>query len=209
MPIGPMIRGALGPFERTAAEWYRSAFVNLDRFVGDIAENVPASRILEIGCGEGAVCERLTAAYPQAEIVGIDITPRLGRLFRGDARRVKFQKQTIQELAADQPGSFDLVIIADVLHHVPWELHAEFLRAAVIALRPGGWLVVKDWERRRNVAHWMCHFSDRVITGDRVRYGTPDYFEPLIAAAAGPGAVKRVTRCPPWKNNISYFAQVG
>ena len=40
-------------------------------------------RILEVGCGEGAVSERLAALYPNAEITAIDITPNVGRLYAG------------------------------------------------------------------------------------------------------------------------------
>jgi len=209
MPIGPLVRRALGPFEHAAAERFRSIFFNLDRFIDDVAETVPAARILEVGCGEGAVCRRLADAYPEAEIVGIDITPRLGRLFQGDRTRVTFRRCYVQELAADGPEPFDLVVVADVLHHVPWQFHAEFLHSARRLLKPGGWLVVKDWERRFTPIHWAAYFIDRVITGDRISYGTSEDFRSRIAENVGVAVDEPPRRYPPWRNNMAFFVQVG
>ena len=79
MPIGPIIRQMLGPFERSASELYRSVFVNLNAFADQIKQWTSASNILELGCGEGAVAERLVDRFPNVNYTGIDITPRVGR----------------------------------------------------------------------------------------------------------------------------------
>src|SRR5262245_55263677 len=173
MPIGPFIRRCLGPLERPVTDLYRAGFINLGRFVRLVHETAPdAEHILEVGCGEGTVLERLALLYPHSHLIGIDITPKLGRMFRGDQQRVTFRRQTIQELAAEQPEQFDLVVVCDVLHHVPWDMHVEFVRALARATRPNGWLILKDWERRDNVIHAVAHFADARITGDTVRYRT-------------------------------------
>jgi 2-polyprenyl-6-hydroxyphenyl methylase/3-demethylubiquinone-9 3-methyltransferase len=205
MPIGPIIRRCFGPLERPVTDLYRACFVNLGRFVRLVAEVAPGARdILEVGCGEGAVLERLAQAYPEARLTGIDITPKVGRLFRGDRSRVNFRQETIQQFAAEPPGRFDLVVISDVVHHVPWEMHTEFLREAFRPLRPGGVFVLKDWERRRNLIHPIGYFSDRVLTGDTIRYRTAAEFRELIAAAVGPGRIVREDRIPPWPNNLVF-----
>ena len=86
MPIGPAIRQMFGPFENHVSEFYRGIFVDLNSLVDKIQQWSPASNILEVGCGEGAVIERLVKAFPESNITGIDITPRVGRLFQGDRR---------------------------------------------------------------------------------------------------------------------------
>jgi 2-polyprenyl-6-hydroxyphenyl methylase/3-demethylubiquinone-9 3-methyltransferase len=208
MPIGPTIRRLLGPLERPTTDLYRAFFVSLGVQVGRVRRWAPgATDILEIGCGEGAVCDRLAAAYPTARITGIDITPRAGRLSRPHAGRVRFAKATAKEFAAAHPGRFDLVLICDVLHHVPWDAHSDLLSAAGRLLRPGGVLVVKDWERILNVGHALCAFSDRVLTGDAVRYGTAADFRRLLEAVFGPGTVAGQARVPPWPNNLIFFVR--
>ena len=65
-------------------------------------------RILEVGCGEGAMTERLTKAYPAATVTGTDITPRIGRLFRGDAAKVRFLRSRVEDVALNEPASVRL-----------------------------------------------------------------------------------------------------
>ena len=95
----------------------------------------------------GALTERLSLVYPKARITGIDITPKVGRLYCGDRERVTFNQQTIHDLVAGNPASFDLILISDVIHHVPWELHEQLLTDAAKGLEPGGRFVLKDWEK--------------------------------------------------------------
>lgn len=208
MPLGPMIRHALGSFEKPISEAYRGIFIDLDAFVTQIRCWAPASNILEVGCGEGAVIERLANAYPNADITGIDITPRVGRLFQGDKRRVKFQHKTIQEFAPSNLASFDLIIMCDILHHIPWQFHQEILREAGKVLKPDGYLVLKDWERSFSAFHLLCHFSDRFLTGDHVKYKSAAELHGLIEDVFGSGAIQMELRIPPRNNNIAYLVGI-
>ena len=82
VPIGPLIRRAFGPYEGAAAEGFRRIFVDLEDFIARLQEWVPnPGLILEVGCGEGAIAERLAKAYPASAILGSDICPTVGRLF--------------------------------------------------------------------------------------------------------------------------------
>src|SRR5882724_6646064 len=112
MPLGPIIRRMFGPYERQVSEVYRSIYIDIDAFVGKIREWQPsAQRILEVGCGEGSVTERLSLAYPAADIKAIDITRRLGRLYSGTGGNVRFSQCTVQEIATRKPGQYDLVVL--------------------------------------------------------------------------------------------------
>jgi len=99
MAIGPFVRQMLGPLERPVSELYRGMFVDLTSLARKIKERIPAANILEVGCGEGTVTERLARAYANARVTGIDITPRIGRMFRGDLKRVSFKQETIKDFA--------------------------------------------------------------------------------------------------------------
>src|SRR5262249_23805440 len=135
------------------------------------------------------------------------VAPRVGRLFRGDRDRVVFQRQTIQSFAAARPASFDLVVICDVMHHVPWDVHADLLAHARRTLKPGGRFALKDWEDRNNLIHWACYLSDRYLTGDRIRYGTVSHFRALIGRVFGPNHIEQELRVPPWPNNVAFFVR--
>ena len=203
MSLGRFIRGLFGPYERQITAAYRSIYVDIDAYVDGIRKWVPSARnILEVGCGEGAVTERLAAAYPSAEITAIDISPRLGRLYRGPAGRVRFLERTVQEVAAAEPGRYDLAMLADVLHHVPVPLRGELLDSVRAALAPGGAFVFKDWERSATPIHWLCHASDRWLTGDKVAYMKRGEAKAALARSFGNGSIAAEAWVRPWRNNF-------
>lgn len=208
MSFGQFIRRMFGPHERQISEFYRSIYVDVDDYIAGISKRVPnARRILEVGCGEGAVSERLAAAYPNAEIVGIDVTPRVGRLYAGPPQRVHFLQATIQEYHAAAPGQFDLILLADVLHHVPLQFRGSLLETIRTMISPGGHLAFKEWERNRMPIHWLAYFSDRWITGDRVSYMSRDEIYQLITQSFGRNAIVAEDRVRPWRNNFALLVR--
>ena len=171
MQPGPVIRRLFGPNEHKVAEAYRHIFVDLDDFARLIRTWVPqAQRILEVGCGEGAMTERITRIYPTAAVTAIDITPKVGRLFRGDRTHVTFCQESVESVANRQPASFDLVILADVIHHVPVDARRSLYARSIRAMTSDGNFIFKDWVITKTPIHWLCGVSDRYLTGDKVSY---------------------------------------
>jgi 2-polyprenyl-6-hydroxyphenyl methylase/3-demethylubiquinone-9 3-methyltransferase len=206
--IGQLVRGMFGPYERPISDAYRAIFLDIGDFVSQIQRWRPdASRILEVGCGEGALIERLRVSYPDADITGIDLTPRLGRLYGGPRERVRFIQCPVEDIAAAEPGQYDLVALCDVLHHVPEAVRQSLLDAIRATLAPGGVLVFKDWERTGTLIHWLCYASDRWITGDRVAYMTRDEMRTRLSASFGADALIAEARTAPWRNNIAMLIQ--
>ncbi|MGA3402674.1 MAG: class I SAM-dependent methyltransferase [Acetobacteraceae bacterium] len=198
-----MIRGMFGPYERWISDGYRALYLD----IGDLAERVHqwrpvARKILEVGCGEGAVTEQLHATYPTAEITSIDITPRLGRLYRGSRDGVRFIQCHVQEIAATEPGQYDLVVLCDVLHHVPAASRQELLDAIRITMASGGVFIFKDWERNATPIHWLCHASDRWLTGDRISYMTRAEMRETLVRSFGEPALVAEASVARWRNNI-------
>ncbi|WP_238368505.1 class I SAM-dependent methyltransferase [Mesobacterium pallidum] len=206
--IGRTVRKAFGPYERQVSELYRRIFIDLEDMSRAIRDWSEPTDILEIGCGEGALAERLTRDFPQAHYTGIDIIPHLGRLYEGPADRVQFQQVTAEDLAVQQPGRFDLVVINDVLHHVPDALREGILVAARDLLAPGGKLVFKDWVRRPTPIHAAVYVADVHVGGDKgVRYMPLDEQEALIARVFGAGAVTARRSIAPWGQNLAFLVE--
>jgi 2-polyprenyl-3-methyl-5-hydroxy-6-metoxy-1,4-benzoquinol methylase len=206
MAIGYFIRQLLGPLESPISNFYRSVFIDITAFVSCIQKWIPeANNIIELGCGEGAITERLIQTYKNACITGIDISPQVGRMYRGDRSRVIFKQQTIKDFIQDNAANFDFLVISDVMHHVPWTMHEDLLRDAGKTLRQGGYLILKDWERSSTPIHALCYFCDRYITGDLVRYKTTDEFRELIKSIFGENSIQSETKIRPWTNNIVFL----
>jgi ubiquinone/menaquinone biosynthesis C-methylase UbiE len=115
----------------------------LETYLAEIALP-PAARVLEIGCGTGAVT-RVLARWPGvAEVAGVDPSP----IFLAKARELAAGIDNVAYHEADgrslpfDGGSFDGVVIHTVLSHVPGP--ERVLAEAGRVLRPGGWLAVFD-----------------------------------------------------------------
>jgi trans-aconitate methyltransferase len=76
------------------------------------------ARIAEIGCGIGAVCWRLSQRWPEAEIIGMDISEKSLEI----ARRIFGSRQISFCAGALEPGKlsgqFDLIVLMDVYEHI-------------------------------------------------------------------------------------------
>jgi SAM-dependent methyltransferase len=92
-------------------------------------------RVLEVGPGPGEVSERMLNELG-CEVVALDVSERMVELCR--ARGVDARGGDVQELPF-AAGSFDLVVAAWVLFHVP-DLDRGLAEIACV-LRPGGRLV--------------------------------------------------------------------
>jgi 2-polyprenyl-3-methyl-5-hydroxy-6-metoxy-1,4-benzoquinol methylase len=207
--IGGSIRRLFGPYERQVSERYRSIYLDVDAYVATLRAWVPdPRRVLEVGCGEGVVSERLVALYPNAEIVAIDITPNVGRLYAGPPDRVRFAETTVEAFAAREQGKFDLIVLADVIHHVPpGTARQSILETIKFLLAGDGHFAFKDWERTRTPIHWLGYFSDRWITGDRISYMSGEEIRAVLKEVFGSGSLRAEARVPPWRNNISLLVR--
>lgn len=199
--LGTAVRTRLGRWEIPAADAYRSLFINLEDAATLVSSVCPAERILEIGCGDGSFAQRVLDRYPTARYVGIDVAPEPGRLFRGDASRASFRSVGSAEFRSESPEPFDLVLLVDVLHHVPTELRDDLLRDVQRLTRPGGHYVVKEWEPTRTLGHWTAWAADRFITGDRLNHVGSAELKALLADLLGDQLVIEA-RVPPRRNNL-------
>ncbi len=105
-----------------------------------IAENADVSgrSVLDIGCGGGLLTESL--ARLGAQVTGIDLSPDLLELARrhaaGQGLQITYREMSAEQLASQQPASFDVVTCMEVLEHIPDP--QQVVRACSQLLKPGG-----------------------------------------------------------------------
>ena len=103
------------------------------------------ARCLEVGAGGGSVARRLAEHVgPSGSVLATDIDPRW--FASGDVSTIEVRRH---DIAHDPlPASeFDLVHARLVLIHLP--KRDAVLQRMVAALRPGGWLVLEDYDLER------------------------------------------------------------
>jgi ubiquinone/menaquinone biosynthesis C-methylase UbiE len=154
-----------------------------------IAEARP-ERILEVGCGEGELAERLQRELG-AEVLAVDQSARMVEITR--ARGVNALVGNVEQL--DLPdGSFDCVVAAWMLFHVSNLERA--LAEIVRVLAPGGRLVavtngsdhLKELFDLVGVRAWVSNFSaddaDRILPRHFTRVGRRDAHGWMVFADA-------------------------
>ncbi len=103
----------------------------------------PRDRLLDVGCGTGALLARLARTHPPDQLVGVDPVPEMLSVVRrrlagsvelreGWAERLPFEAQ-----------QFDVVVSCNAFHYIRQPVEA--LREMDRVLRPGGLLIITDW----------------------------------------------------------------
>lgn len=143
-------------FDRLASRWWdpRGEMGPLHalnpprvRFIAQAAGTLHGLRAVDVGCGGGLLSEALVAEG--AEVLGIDLAgdvlevARLHGLESG--HKAQYRQIAAEDLAAEQPESFDLVCCLEMLEHVP---RPESVVAACARLaKPGGHVVFSTINR--------------------------------------------------------------
>lgn len=115
----------------------------------ELAARARGDWLLDVGCGHGALVALLALGHPERHVVGIDPDARKiewARRSVGRLDNVELVMCTIEALAAERPGAFDTLLVADVLYLLAQPAWAPFLRAAHVLLKPRGRLVLKEAE---------------------------------------------------------------
>jgi 2-polyprenyl-6-hydroxyphenyl methylase/3-demethylubiquinone-9 3-methyltransferase len=107
------------------------------KFVTDRAE-LGGARAIDVGCGGGILAESL--ADKGATVTGIDVAPRVlatARLHLHESgHEVEYRNVTVEAMAEEAAGSFDVLTCMEMLEHVPDP--ASVIGATARLLKPGG-----------------------------------------------------------------------
>ena len=137
----------LAKFSDLAHRWWdtESEFRPLHQInplrLGWIDSQVPLKglRVLDVGCGGGILADSM--ARKGAEVLGIDLATKALKVaqlhaLEAQTEGVQYREISAEALAAEQPGSFDVVTCMEMLEHVPDP--SSVVKACATLVKPGG-----------------------------------------------------------------------
>jgi 2-polyprenyl-6-hydroxyphenyl methylase/3-demethylubiquinone-9 3-methyltransferase len=134
--------------------------------LAELAARARGATLLDVGCGHGVLIALLAVGHPHRHVVGIDPDARKidwARRSVGRCANVELRACTIEMLAAERPGAFDTVLVADVLYLLEPAAWTPFLAAARRLLKPDGRLVLKEAEDDGSWRVKKALFQERVM----------------------------------------------
>ncbi len=138
-------------------------------------------RILDLGCGTATLTIMIKKAQPEAEMIGLDIDPKILAFARSKVGREGLDITFELAVATDLPylnGSFDRVVSSMVFHHLNREDKTLALKEIFRVLRPGGELHIADFGKPHNalmylISQFARHFEE---ISDNIKGLLPEMF---------------------------------
>lgn len=137
------------------------------------AVSLAGKRVLDVGCGGGILSESMH--FMSADVTGIDLgekalnVAKLHQLESG--AKVAYQLISVEQLAAEQPASFDVVTCMEMLEHVPDP--ASIVRACAKLVKPGGTVFFSTINRNPKAYLFAVIGAEYVL--NMLPKGTHDY----------------------------------
>ena len=137
----------VGHFDRLATHWWdpQGDFKTLHdinplrlRYIEERAGGLAGKRAVDVGCGGGLLAEAMARAG--VRVTGIDAGEQAIAVARHHLQEsgldIDYRRTTAEQLAATEPGIFDVVCCMELLEHVPEP--APVVAACARLARPGG-----------------------------------------------------------------------
>lgn len=123
--------------------WIRQALVN--------GVKVKPRRIVDLGCGTGSTTIMLKQAFPNAEVIGLDLSPyMLLRSFhksQSAGLNIEWQQGNAENTTFTD-ASFDLVTASLLFHETPSTVTQNILHECFRLLVPGGQVLILDGNQK-------------------------------------------------------------
>ena len=181
-----------------------------------VAHEVPThGDILEIGCGHGLVALHLATQSPHRRVLGVDIDDHKITVARRAAQQLRTHPANaifdVIAAGAVPDGTWDAVVIVDVLYLLSAPDQHRLLQHASAALRPDGVLVIKEmgltprWKFRWNlIQETLATRALRITRTEqpRLTFTAPRDLAQWLAETELCVTTARVDRFYPWPHQL-------
>jgi ubiquinone/menaquinone biosynthesis C-methylase UbiE len=154
----------------------------------DAVKGVPR-RILDLGCGTGSTTLMLKKALPEAEVIGLDLSPYMLIAAKTKAEKTRLDIQWRHgnaEFTGFPDASFDLVTASWLFLEMPPSVSQTILRESFRLLTVGGQVIILDGNQKTlRQTEWLTN----VLEEPYIKYYAAGNLDAWMGAA-GFGAVQ-------------------
>lgn len=123
--------------------------------------------ILDLGAGDGTCLSYFSRYFPASCLFGIDVSEKsIEEAAAKNIPKTSVLAYNGTEIPVE-PESFDLILVATVMHHIRFELHEGLMKEALRVLKPGGKIFIVEHNPWNPVTRHMvntCPFdADAVL----------------------------------------------
>ena len=163
-------------------------------------------KIIDLGCGTGSTTIMIKQAFPNAEVIGLDLSPQMLVMSEYKAQQAGLDIRW-QHGKAEATGfansEFDIVTASLLFHETPAEISLKILKEAYRLLKPGGQVIILDGHQKtlRNTTWLSDIFEEPYIR---------EYAAGSVDAWLGKAGFERVlTEDVWWTNQLSTGVKSG
>lgn len=154
----PVTRYALPPHEG----WVRHGLIE--------AISYPPRRILDLGCGTGSSTLLLKQTFPEAQVIGLDLSPYMLLMAERKAKDQQIRIEFIHGMAEDtgfESDSFDLVTASLLFHELPPRISRAVLQEGYRLLKPEASVLILDGNQRTlRSTQWLSEIFEEPYIQD-------------------------------------------
>ena len=167
--------------------------------------------VLDVGCGTGETLSFLKTIFPQARLVGVDVSGQAVKYTKHRGHGAKIADALHLPFA---DGSFDTVLLLDVIEHIKDD--AKVVKEAKRVLKPGGTIIitvpalqiiwsahdVNQGHFRRYTRHRLCSLAQK----NKLKIRFLSYFNFFLSPAIIP--IRLMSRLSPLKRLGEYDSRL-
>ncbi|MDJ0599816.1 MAG: class I SAM-dependent methyltransferase [Crocosphaera sp.] len=144
-PIAAITYDTITPFATLPSErWLRQCLLK--------TITLKPEKILDLGCGTGTTTIDLKKTFPEALVMGLDLSPYMLVIADKKSQKSKQEilwKQGLAEATEMPDFSFDLIIISLLFHEMPQATSQKVIQESLRLLKPQGQLIILDANQSR------------------------------------------------------------
>lgn len=113
-------------------------YLSYMRFVSDQVINCKPQKVLDVGCGDGRLCNIIKASDSSINIKGIDLSEKAIRWAKMFNENIDFAVMDVSNIKE----KYEAITVVEVIEHIPEEQLDTFFRALSNALQANGTIYI-------------------------------------------------------------------